>query len=153
MTELRLLTVKQPWATALVEGRKDVENRGPRFGLGYRGPLWIHAGQTWDQDAHDHPALEEAYGAGKLAFRTGFPLGRIIGRVQVVGAHRFEPGCCPSTWAVHADGATHLEVTDAREIRGPVVAGALGIWHARRVHGLEITLRRLERDLERGAPC
>jgi len=37
-----VLTVRQPWASLLVEGVKDVENRS--WTTCYRGPLWIHAG-------------------------------------------------------------------------------------------------------------
>ena len=157
MTEHRLLTVRQPWATPIVDGKKDVENRGARFGLGYRGPLWIHAGAAWDDDGLASELVAGHYPRGATSgYRSdGFTLGAVIGRVHVLGAHRFEPGCCTSPWAVMEPGTTHLELGQARKVRGPVVAGALGIWHARRVHGLEITLRRLERDLDRQEvdPC
>jgi hypothetical protein len=38
---VRLLTVRQPWASLIVRGVKDIENRS-RF-TDYRGPLLIHA--------------------------------------------------------------------------------------------------------------
>jgi hypothetical protein len=41
---LRVLTVKQPWAWAIGEGHKLVENRG--WQTDYRGPLAIHAGKS-----------------------------------------------------------------------------------------------------------
>jgi len=97
VTETRLLTVQQPWATAIVDGKKDVENRGPRFGVGYRGPLWIHAGREWSDDGFRSDLIHEAYPtAVDVGFRgLGFYLGAVIGRVDVVDAHRFEPGCTP----------------------------------------------------------
>jgi ASCH domain len=40
--KLRALTVKQPWAWAIVHGLKLIENRS--WPTAYRGPLLIHAG-------------------------------------------------------------------------------------------------------------
>ena len=39
---MKALTVKQPWAWAIIHAGKDIENRGWR--TCYRGPLAIHAG-------------------------------------------------------------------------------------------------------------
>lgn len=49
---MRILSVKQPWPWALVDGWKDVENRSWR--TAYRGPIAIHASRTpawrgWDE--------------------------------------------------------------------------------------------------------
>lgn len=44
--QLRAITVRQPWAWAIVMGYKDVENRRSRTER--RGPLLIHAGQQLD---------------------------------------------------------------------------------------------------------
>lgn len=41
---MKCLTVQQPWAWAIVAGRKRVENRTWR--TDYRGPLLIHAGRS-----------------------------------------------------------------------------------------------------------
>ncbi len=38
---MKALTVRQPWAWALMEGGKDIENR--KWATTYRGPLAIHA--------------------------------------------------------------------------------------------------------------
>jgi hypothetical protein len=46
---LRALTVKQPWAWAILFAGKDVENRS--WSTKYRGPLLIHAGSSRDRDA------------------------------------------------------------------------------------------------------
>jgi hypothetical protein len=45
---VRVVTIRQPWAWAIVYGGKDVENR--RWRTSYRGPLLIHAGQNADPD-------------------------------------------------------------------------------------------------------
>lgn len=43
------LSVRQPWAELIVSGRKRMEIRP--WITSYRGPLWIHASQTMDEDA------------------------------------------------------------------------------------------------------
>ena len=49
MTELRALTVRQPWCSAMVIGDKRVENRSRR--TRYRGMVALHAGLAIDWDA------------------------------------------------------------------------------------------------------
>lgn len=44
---MKALTVKQPWASAIVQGIKDVENR--TWHTLHTGPLVIHSGKTSDQ--------------------------------------------------------------------------------------------------------
>lgn len=39
---MRILTVRQPWAWAIIYGGKDVENRVRNIAGGYRGPVAIH---------------------------------------------------------------------------------------------------------------
>ncbi len=46
--DLQVLTIKQPWADAIVFGSKWCENR--IWSTNYRGPLYIHAGAAWDGD-------------------------------------------------------------------------------------------------------
>ena len=41
---MRVISIQQPWAWAIVHGPKRVENR--TWGTPYRGPLLIHAGRS-----------------------------------------------------------------------------------------------------------
>jgi hypothetical protein len=43
------LSIQQPWAWLIVNGRKDIENRTWR--TRFRGPVLIHAGKAIDRDA------------------------------------------------------------------------------------------------------
>jgi ASCH domain len=49
--EAPVLTVRQPWAWAIIHGGKDVENRSWR--TKYRGPLLIHAGSAFEPDGYE----------------------------------------------------------------------------------------------------
>lgn len=79
----RVLTLKQPHASAIFDG-KNVENR--TWSTNYRGRLWIHAGLSVDRSML--PANWD-----------GLPRGVILGHVDLVDVVRdsdsmwAEPGC------------------------------------------------------------
>lgn len=54
---MRILTVRQPWAWAIIHGGKDVENRVRNIAGDYRGPVAIHVALRDDDDAfeQEHP--------------------------------------------------------------------------------------------------
>jgi hypothetical protein len=58
---MRAITVRQPWAWAIVHGGKDVENRTRNIAGAYRGPVAIHAGKTLDEGAVDSLAFRQAW--------------------------------------------------------------------------------------------
>lgn len=121
------LTVRQPWAHAIIYLGKDVENR--TWSTEHRGPLAIHAGKKLDHDG------------SKFLSRLGFyptddelVLGAAIGIVDLVD-------CVPSyataerpqsVWAV--DGQYHWVLANPRALSIPV--------RCRGYQGLfEVTLR------------
>lgn len=138
---MRIITVRQPWAWAIIHGGKDVENRVRNIAGDYTGLVAIHAGLRFDLtapksvqgDFADHP-----YATNDEAF------GSIIGVVDLVGTHRGtvtsggrllevmscyragKPfGLC-STWAEH--NRHHLELANPRPLNHPIpYKGALGL--------------------------
>lgn len=71
---MKVLSVRQPWAWAIIHGGKDVENRTWRSR--HRGPLLIHAARTVDyDDTEDMVRLVQA--------TTGEDPDRIWGRYTV----------------------------------------------------------------------
>lgn len=46
---MKALSIRQPWALLIVQGIKDIENRG--WSTAYRGDLLIHASRQVDRDA------------------------------------------------------------------------------------------------------
>jgi ASCH domain len=79
---IKALTVRQPWAWAIIYGGKDVENR--RWRAAYRGPLLIHAGEKADPEPEACARLlwtmadPEAFGQPRAAWQAR---GAIIGVV------------------------------------------------------------------------
>ena len=51
MVEIRALTVRQPYASAIIWGGKGVDNRSRNIAGSYRGPVAIHAGLKNDTAA------------------------------------------------------------------------------------------------------
>ena len=75
-----VLSVRQPWAWAIVHGGKDVENRSWRSN--YRGPLLIHAARFQEDD--------DVYDVCRLVAKTRkLPAHRALGHYRV----RLQLGC------------------------------------------------------------
>lgn len=96
MAPPRALSVRQPWAWAIVHAGKDVENR-PR-GTRFRGSFFVHASSfaSPDEDA----AARAWMGQRGLVLPpplAELPRGGIIGRAEIVGV--VEPhASCGRVW-------------------------------------------------------
>jgi hypothetical protein len=81
---MKAITVRQPWATFLIQGMKRYETR--TWITDYRGPLLIHAGRTFSKDVISLCVVEPFK---KLLSDAGYekpqdmPLGVILGTVTL----------------------------------------------------------------------
>ncbi len=140
---MRVLTVRQPWAWAIIHGGKDVENRTRNVAGAYRGPVAILAGRApFEQRNRASVALKAAHGTS-TPHQVVF--GAIIGVVELVDSHldtdhEHDAGMpslcwCRSAWA--ETGMQHLVLANPRPLATPLpFKGALG-------------LRELDPDVER----
>ncbi|MGE7135989.1 hypothetical protein [Staphylococcus warneri] len=139
----RGLTIKQPWAFAIAEGFKTIENRSRR--TNYRGPLLIHAGLTVDRNVsivrYSRDAairFDQLGGPGNFwDARTHVPsafykpqpslaLSAVIATARLAGCHEETDGCC-APWGL--PGQWHWELADVQRLEQPIPkAGALGLW-------------------------
>jgi hypothetical protein len=120
MTEMRMLSVQQPWAHLLVKGVKDVENRP--WSTSYRGPLLIHAGQLLNSDVRE--CVRDQIELGNLDLRERLYFGGVIGRVDLAGVGKG----LESKWAHR--GLFHLVVNRGRKLPFVRRKGMLGLLHA-----------------------
>ena len=108
---MKALTLRQPFASLVVAGVKDVENRSRP--TKYRGVLAIHAGLAIDNDAmtaHGH-------------LIDDMPAGALIGTVRVIDCVQDSE----SEWAI--PGQWHWLLTEPRPFDTPIPAkGKLGLW-------------------------
>ena len=77
---MKVLTIKQPWATLIMQGNKRFEFRS--WQTNYRGELLIHAGKGIDKEAIKRI---EKYLPEEL------PLGKILGKVTLVNCIKMSP--------------------------------------------------------------
>lgn len=58
---MRAISVRQPWAWAIMHGGKDVENRSRNIAGSYRGPVAIHAGKAiFEEEGGAYPEVQSA---------------------------------------------------------------------------------------------
>ncbi len=131
---MRAITVRQPYAWAIIHGGKDVENRTRVIVGDYRGPLLIHAAKALADESDDR--LVEAAAerlsrardahAGTLGWR-----GAIVGIVDLIDVHPATrcagihgEHCSP--WA-QAD-VKHLVLANPRPLAPIPFRGRLGMW-------------------------
>jgi len=133
---MRALTVRQPWAWAIVYGGKDVENRSRNIAGSYRGPVAIHAATSaakWS----DYKTAAALLGRSAVdlsnALRASdgalIDAGCVIGVVDLVRVHRSGAIMCApcSPWA--EPDAWHLVLANPRPLAHPIPwRGALGLW-------------------------
>ncbi len=91
---MRVLSVRQPWAWAIVHGGKDVENRTRNVAGDYRGPVAIQASLREDEEAWSDPTFLAAWERSHALPGTPRPLspmwmnqGSIIGVANLVDVH------------------------------------------------------------------
>jgi len=80
---MKTLTVKQPWASLIVEGIKDIENR--TWKTKFRGRVLVHAGKNcaFDYLMPDGRMISDT--TDKLGWHyDNIPHGSIIGSVEIV---------------------------------------------------------------------
>lgn len=71
------LSIQQPWAWAIVNGHKDIENRS--WPTAVRGLVLVHAGKRVDKDGFDD--IEMISG---IKVPADLPVGGIVGVVRIV---------------------------------------------------------------------
>lgn len=111
------LTIRQPWAHAILHAGKNVENRSwkPNRVAPFR--LAIHAGKGYDVGAYPNQPGRDA-----------LDLGAVIGEVDVVGWHHADQcGCECSPWAMPDQWHWWLGDRIVYPEAEPAV-GHLGLW-------------------------
>lgn len=157
------ITIRLPWAAAMRDGEKLIENRGRPIAERFVGQrLAVHAGASWSAEgAKDWRIRRWWYGhtAARSLSRTGLSeyFGRVLAVATLTGCHKADPGdwegtnrsCCfpwgdnlygGPTRTNHRSPAYHLTFADVAPLDVPVeTRGYLSVpWlmptdHARKV--------------------
>lgn len=112
MSDIRALTIKQPWASRVAFHGKTVENR--TWSTRWRGTLLIHAAKTPDRGEYNPDHLVR-----------GRVLGAVLAAAELVDCHSDDGPC--TNWS--ETGAFHWTLHAIRPLRSPVFCGGrLGLW-------------------------
>lgn len=121
---MRCLSVRQPWASAIFELGKVVENR--TWTTGYRGILLIHASLRVDKDfwgSEEFRKCRKIKDFKESHADNAFKVGAIIGAVELVKVVRNYR----SIWA--CKNHYHWVLANAVSFERPVIAtGRLQLW-------------------------
>lgn len=86
---MKTLSVRQPWAWAIVNGYKPVENRNTDFVGSYRGPILIHSGKEAEPLPSWYAVRQLLADSGEdpdeLPDLQALPTGGIVGKADLVG--------------------------------------------------------------------
>ncbi|MEU5161255.1 hypothetical protein AB0G74_16835 [Streptomyces sp. NPDC020875] len=94
---IRGISIKQPWATAILTGVKTIENRLRHWS--WRGWFLLHACLQTDRPALCQPLLARTVRGRELV------TGAVIGFARLTGCHQDSPGTTScSRWAQARDG-------------------------------------------------
>ena len=132
---MRALTVRQPWAWAIMRGQKGIENRTRNIVGSYRGDIAITSALTFD------PNSSQRFYKYAKSIGGSMPMGVVLGVVHLSDVHRSFGGRCVepvtfetlfhfcSNWAEPMDDGWHIELHSPRPLKTPIpVRGRLGLW-------------------------
>lgn len=124
---MKVITIKQPWATLIVEGYKRFEFRS--WKTNYRGDILIHAGKGIDKEAMERL---------KKYLPDEIPLGKIIGKATLTD-------CIPMSkdfadmlakenndiYTTHSFSRNYgFKLENVEKLDNPIeIRGQLGLWN------------------------
>lgn len=119
---MKAITIKQPWASLIAYGLKDIENRS--WKTNYRGRVLIHAGKREKQFGMPRKLFSDDVVHSVIVSKE-LPMGAIIGSVEIVDCVKNHP----SMWAV--EGAWHWVLENPILFSEPItgVKGKLSFWN------------------------
>ncbi|MBM2293780.1 hypothetical protein JQX09_17775 [Sulfitobacter pseudonitzschiae] len=119
----RALSIRQPWAWAILNAGKRVENRPRRFN--YRGPICLHA-SLFNDDGEHTIARHSIWRAAQMDIpqRSDLERGGIIGTAEIVD-------CIEQSDDPWFFGPFGLVLKDVQPVPFIPVKGALGLFRWR----------------------
>lgn len=136
---MKALSIRQPWAWAILHGAKRVENRD-WASCNYRGPILLHASKGCTHDEYELAQMSIVEMRADMRARGELgpdlikvptlkeqPRGVLLGIARIVGATR-HPEYENGFEGYRIAGALGLELADVRELPPIPFKGALGFF-------------------------
>lgn len=132
---MKVITIKQPWATLIAKGYKEYEFR--TWKTKYRGDVLIHAGKSFDKSALKR--FED--------YNLEYPTGAIIARATITDClevnDEFRKMVYPLEKNVYASlknpdhGGYAFKMENIKEIKPIYMNGKLSLWDYDRTENIE----------------
>ena len=123
---MKVLTIKEPWASLIINGYKEYEFRS--WKTNYRGKILIHAGLTLESDVADRFSI----------YNINYNMGNIIGEATLVDCikvdENFNQELIKINPIVYAK-SNHVEtyawkLENIKKYEKPIpIKGKLGLWN------------------------
>jgi len=118
---MKALSLKQPYAELILQGRKKIEIR--KWNTKFRGEFLIHASKV-----PDFKAME------KFGFKE-LPLGRIVGKAELVDVKKYSDSEFFKDKDLHLAGLEFgnygFVLKDVSRVKEVEYKGSLGFWEAK----------------------
>jgi hypothetical protein len=114
---MKAISIRQPWASLIVAGIKDIENRS--WITHYRGKVLVHAAQKFDKKGYDQ--LKKMGVPETIIKAMGEYAGGIIGEVEIVD-------CVKKSDSPWFEGPFGFVLTNAKVLKFKPCKGKLGIF-------------------------
>ncbi len=137
--DLRALTVKDPWATLIAIGAKQIETRSYR--TRYRGPISIHSSKAFRREDQEFCSQEPVCSALERAgiySPTDMPRGAVIAVAEIVAcdqvlggqdSQEMIPPEPERSFGFYSPGRWMWRLANVRRLAEPVPSrGLLGLW-------------------------
>lgn len=102
---MKALSIKQPWASLIVHGIKDIENR--TWATKHRGRIYVHSSGTFFKDFESHMTKDRLWDLGKKItdkyVNSEKPTSEIIGEVSIVDCVINHPSVWAEKTEINAD--------------------------------------------------
>ena len=125
---VKMLSLTQPWASAIPLGLKTWETRS--WWTGYRGPVGIHAAKGFPKWAKEFAETERALGRGL----PRIPLGAVVAVAYIADCIPTEDALLVTSaierlYGDYSEGRWAWKLTAVQPLATPIPAkGALGLW-------------------------
>lgn len=99
---MKVLSIKQPWATLIALGEKKFETRS--WATKHRGPIAIHASKKIDKDACQFSPIAITLNKHGIALIHDLPVGKIIATCNLIDCYQVKTD--ELLWADFTNGKT-----------------------------------------------
>lgn len=123
---MRALSIRQPWAWAIIHAGKDIENRS--WPTNYRGPFLIHAAKAMTRREYDDCLHACIIATGRFPGDLAIPAFDQLERGGIVGKARIVD-CISSSQSPWFFGPYGFVLADVEPVTFQPCKGALGFFN------------------------